>query len=101
MIRMPLELVYSGKARSDLEAILRYIARDNPIAARRWVAAIEAQCGKLQAFPEMGVERPDLTAGIRILPYRRAVIAYRILPGRVRIVRVLYGGQDYAALMET
>lgn len=101
MIRMPLDLVYSGRARSDLEAILRYVARDNPRAARRWVAAIETRCGQLQLFPEMGVERPDLADGLRILPYRRAVIAYRLLPDRVRIVRVLYGGQDYAALMES
>ncbi len=49
----------------------------------------------------MGVERADLSAGLRILPYRRAVIAYRVLGSRVRIIRVLYGGQDYAALMES
>jgi toxin ParE1/3/4 len=98
---MPLDLVYSGRARSDLEAILRYIARDNLPAARRWVAAIERQCLQLRAFPELGVERTDLSHGLRILPYRRAVIVYRILGSRVRIVRVLYGGQDYAALMES
>ena len=98
---MLLELVYSGKALADLEAILRYIARDNPLAARRWVAAIEFRCGQLQSFPEMGVERPDLSVGLRILPYRRSVIVYRVLPGRIRVVRVLHGGQDYAALMES
>ncbi len=64
------------------------------------MAAIERQCLQLRAFPEIGVERPDLSPGLRILPYRRAVIAYRVLGDRVRIVRVLYGGQDYAALME-
>lgn len=64
------------------------------------MAAIERQCLQLRAFPEIGVERPDLSPGLRILPYRRAVIAYRVLGDRVRIVHVLYGGQDYAALME-
>lgn len=97
---MPLDLVYSGKSRDDLENILRYIARDSPGSARRWVAAIEARCEKLRSFPEMGVERSDLSVGLRIFPFRRAIIAYRILPDRIRIVRVLYGGQDYAALMD-
>ena len=100
LIRMPLDLVYSGKARDDLEGILRYISADNPHAARRLVTDIENRCEGLRSFPEMGVERPDLFAGLRISPFRRAVIAYRILPGRIRIVRILYGGQDYAALMD-
>jgi toxin ParE1/3/4 len=97
---MPLDLVYSGKARDDLEAILRYVSHDSPREARRWVAAIENRCETLRSFPEMGVERPDLSSGLRIFPHRRAVIAYRVLPGRIRIVRVLYGGQDYSALMD-
>jgi toxin ParE1/3/4 len=96
---MLLDLVYSGKARDDLESILRYIAYDSPGAARLWVAAIEGRCETLRLFPEMGVERPDLSPGLRIFPFRRSVIVYRILPQRIRIVRVLYGGQDYAALM--
>lgn len=98
---MPLELIYSGRAAADLESILRYIASDNPSAARRWVAALEARCESLCTFPEMGVERPDIAQGLRIFPFRRSIIAYRVVPGRVRIVRVLHGGQDYSALMES
>jgi toxin ParE1/3/4 len=96
---MRLDLVYSGKALGDLESILRHIAEDSPATARLWVAAIEERCEKLRFFPEMGVERPDLAAGLRIFPFRRSVIAYRILLGRIRIVRVLHGGQDYGALV--
>lgn len=99
-ILMPLELVYSSTAAADLESVLRYIAQDSPRSARRWVAAIEAKCEGLCSYPEMGVERPDLAVGLRILPFRRSVIAYRVMPGRIRIVRILHGGQDYAALVE-
>lgn len=97
---MPHELVYSATALSDLEAILNHVALDSPKQARRWVAAIERRCALLCKFPELGVERPDVSPGLRIFPYRRAVIAYRIQMTRVRIVRVFYGGQDYSALME-
>lgn len=78
---------------------MRYIAHDSPQTARRWVAAIEAKCEGLRSFPEMGVERPDIALGLRIFPFRRSVVAYRIQPGRIRIVRVLHAGQDYAALV--
>lgn len=97
---MPLELVYSGQARADLERILRHIADNNPSAARHWLAAIEDRCEKLRSFPEMGVSRPDLSADIRIFPFRRSVIAYRIQTDRIRIVRELYGGRDYSVLNE-
>lgn len=98
---MPLELVYSASALADLEAILLHIALDSPRIARQWLAEIEKRCRLLCEFPELGVEREDLAAGIRIFPYRRAVIAYRIQPARLRIVRIFYGGQDYSVLMET
>jgi toxin ParE1/3/4 len=97
---MRLELVYSASALADLEAVLLYIALDNPRAARQWVADIEKRCELLCEFPELGVERDDLVPGIRIFPYRRAVIVYRIQRMRIRIVRVFYGGQDYATLMD-
>lgn len=98
---MPLDLVYSGAAAADLEAIFKHVALDSPRSARRWVAEIEKRCELLRDFPELGVERPDLAPSLRIFPHRRAVIAYRILSDRIRIVRVFYGGQDYAALMES
>lgn len=98
---MSLELVYSASALADLEAILTHVALDSPRNARRWVSEIEMRCMLLCDFPELGVERSDLSPGLRIFPYKRAVIAYRVQATRVRIVRVFYGGQDYSALMET
>jgi toxin ParE1/3/4 len=96
---MALELAYSAAALTDLETILRYVALDSPRHARAWVAEIERRCELLCDFPELGTERNDLAPGLRIFPHRRAVIAYRVQPMRIRIVRVFYGGQDYAALM--
>lgn len=34
------------------------------------------------------------------ISHRRAVIVYRIQRMRIRIVRIFYGGQDYATLMD-
>ena len=48
---MRLELVYSAAALADFEAILLYIALDNPRAARQWVADIESVASCSASFP--------------------------------------------------
>jgi len=45
---------FTPLAKDDLKAINRYIAQDNPAAARRLIAQIKAQCKTLADFPEMG-----------------------------------------------
>lgn len=50
----------------------------------------------------MGISRPDLRPGLYILPlWRRIVIAYELPPGRVDILRVFSGGQDYEAIIRS
>lgn len=94
-----MRLLYRLTAREDLDSIYDVIAPDNPTRALGFVEQIRAQCLILRDFPELGRERTDLGSGIRILPMLgRVVVAYRILPGVVEVVRVFYGGQDYEAL---
>lgn len=45
---------FTPQAKEDLKAINRFIAQDNPDAARRLVAQIEQQCKTLADFPNMG-----------------------------------------------
>ncbi len=98
---MNARLVYSGKALADLENIFRYIAKDNPAAARTFTEALRQCCRAVAEFPEMGTERPELGSGVRIHPHRRSVIVYRIDGGDIRVPRVLQGGLDYHALIES
>lgn len=48
------EVRYTPEADQDLIRIGSYIARDNPLAAIRWVDAIEAVCDLLAAQPGIG-----------------------------------------------
>ena len=78
-----MKLVWSPYALSDRDAIFSHIEADSPRAAVR----------RLTEFPESG--RPGRVAGTRELVVLRTpyVAAYVVLPGMVRILRVLHGAQ--------
>jgi toxin ParE1/3/4 len=87
-------LVISDKAYDDLLQILRYIARDKPQVAVKFVDKLEAQCEFLACFPDSGTRRDDLAADLRVFTFRGYGIYFRNLPDRVRIERVLPPGLD-------
>lgn len=85
-------------AETDLFGLYEHIAKEAGLAAAGgYVERIEAACLDLATFPERGTQRDDLLPGIRIMGFeRRATILFRVLKSEVVIVRILYGGQDYA-----
>jgi toxin ParE1/3/4 len=94
------KLVYSGRARIDLEEIFFFIAADNPTRAGSYVAEIETACEKLCATPLIGIDRADLRPGLRILPlWRRVVVAYELHADELLVLRVFTGGRDYETIM--
>lgn len=97
---MSRELFYTRAAERDLEQIFIYIAAGNLNRARTYVNEIRDSCQSLCSTPMLGMARPDLRPGLRVLPlWRRIVIAYELPPGRVDVLRVFSGGQDYQAIM--
>ena len=95
-------LVYSRKAEADLDDIFDFIAADNPRRARTYIEEIQKACRDLCTTPLIGVERPELRPGLRILPlWRRIVITYELQPERICILRIFSGGQDYEAVMSS
>jgi plasmid stabilization system protein ParE len=47
-------VVWSPKALADLDAIEAYIAKDNPIAARRLIIKIVKRTKRIESFPLTG-----------------------------------------------
>jgi len=93
-------LVYSVHARADLEEIFFFIAADNPARAGSYIAEIETACENLCSAPMIGTARPDLQPDVRIMSLRRRVIvAYRVLPEEIEVLRVFSGGRDYETIM--
>lgn len=98
---MTYEVTFAALAESDLDSIYDYIARDSPANAINWVRRLRKQCADLADMPERGRRRDDMSPGIHTISFeRRALIAYRIQGRKVRILRVLYAGQNYPDSME-
>jgi len=89
----------SRLAQSDLAEIWFLIASDNgPGTADHWIDRIEARCGQLAQFPESGPTRPDIADGARMLVISRWLALYEIIPGGVRIMRVIDAARSLGEL---
>lgn len=94
---MARDVVLSEKANHDLAALGVYIASQAGDAiAYRYLDRLYSACMALAHFPERGTKRDDIRPGLRIIGFeRRATIAFQILPNRVEIVTIAYGGRDF------
>jgi len=91
-------LRFSRDARADLQEISHFIARDKPIAARKWVEKIKAKCRLLADYPRLGETRDDLGEGVRCTFVGNYVIFYRAVGGLVEISRVIRGDRDVRSI---
>ena len=90
-------VVWRAKALADVGRIVRYIAAENPVAAKRVGRELLLAGDSLTMFPRRG--RPGRLAGTRELvvipPY---LIVYRVSAAEVvTILRVWHAAQDRAS----
>jgi len=81
---MAWEVIFSARSRTDLEQIVRYIARDDPAAAERFGLKLVAQGESLAEAPEMGPRLPQ-RLGTRFFPVGSYLIIYRLDEARRRL----------------
>jgi len=91
-------IVFRPRAEADLFALYDYIAGNAGRAvAGTYIDRIEAACLALETFPRRGTRRDDIRKGLRTMGFeRRATIVFQVLKTEVVIVRILFGGRDYA-----
>jgi toxin ParE1/3/4 len=82
-------------ALANLNAEAEYIARDNPAAARRMVAAITEAVEHLREHPAMG--RHGRVPGTRelVIPDTPYIIPYRVRGNAVEILRVFHAARRW------
>ena len=86
---MDCELIWTERASSDIEAIVRYIARRNPRAASQIGLGIYDRAQILLRHPEAGTILDELRdGGWHKLIYRRWKIVYTIRGNAIIIGRV-------------
>jgi len=81
-------------ARQDLQAIRRYIAADNPAAAKRWVGRLKGRARETLHSPLAGRKVSEfLRNDIREMIEGNYRIVYQVLEDRLVILTVFEGHQ--------
>ena len=93
-----MRVIVRESAEADLGSIASWIARDNPTAAARVVAAIRDRINMLETdeFAHMG--RPGVVAGTRELIEYPYIIVYQVDDAlrEVIVLSIVHGAQDRA-----
>ena len=95
---VPLQLLITPIAETDLAEIWAYIAVDSQSAANAFIGQIEAKFIPLLTFPGMGAPRDQIAQGLRAAPFKSYVIYYTHDAVALTIVRVVHGARDVRAL---
>jgi toxin ParE1/3/4 len=88
---------FSADANSDIETISNYIFDLNPVAAHRFLDALDAACELLAEHPLIGRLRPTLAEGVRSFPIGNYLIFYTPAADGIDVARIIYGGRDLPA----
>jgi toxin ParE1/3/4 len=98
---MPIELVWSNQARTDLLDIYVLIGLERPAVAERYLDSIESKVELLRSQPRMGVRRSDIRPSMRMLVEDPYLLLYRTDPDTdegpidaIEIIRVVDGRRD-------
>lgn len=94
------QLEFAAFARKDLLEIARYIALDNPQRARSFVTELRRQCALLAEQPGLGVPKPELAEGLRVLPYGRYLIFFSVTEFGILIERVLHSARNFSSIFD-
>jgi toxin ParE1/3/4 len=86
-------------AEQDLLEVIRFIARDDPHAARLFLSEVRERYQQLSANIEMGRSRPDLAPDIRSFPIGSYLILYRSTRDGIVIARFLHSARDIPTLL--
>ena len=86
------KLFWTDRARRDLLAIGRYIARDNPRAARTWVERLRARARQAAEMPLAGRTVPERQdQEVREVILRNYRIVYRLHKDAIHVLTVFEG----------
>lgn len=87
--------VLAEAAKNDLQEIYDFgIHKFGHSQATKYLEGLREYFEALTTNPDTGKQRDEIKVGLYSLPHVSHIIFYRILPDRIRIVRVLHGRSD-------
>ena len=93
---MAFQIIWSEQARDDLQAIVVFIAQDNPTVAESFGYQLISKVDVLAQFPQLGrvvpEENDEMVREIILRPYR---IIYKVLAEKqiIAIARIWHGAR--------
>jgi plasmid stabilization system protein ParE len=90
-----MRITWSRRAHRELDAVLAFIAQDNPQAAEEIVEKIMHAVRMLADFPQMGKQTMDPKFRSLAVAGTRYIVYYRLLEEeeRIQVDHVLHGAQ--------
>jgi plasmid stabilization system protein ParE len=89
-----MKIIWSPLSLDRVTEIARYIAQDNPSAAKKWVGALFDKVELLKSSPQAGRVVPETHSDdIREILYGNYRIIYRLEEKKVSILTVRHGKQ--------
>jgi toxin ParE1/3/4 len=89
-----LPVIWRAMARANLTTIIRFVANENPLAARRLRVLIEAAVLPIAEHPYL--YRSGKIPGTRkIIAHPNYMVVYRVLADRIEIINVVHTRCEY------
>jgi len=90
-----MNVVWTAQALQDLLLVREHIEKDNKIAAARIANRLRIAAKRLAAHPEIG--RPGRVGSTRelVVPSTPYLLPYRVREGRVEVLAVVHGAQEW------
>ena len=90
---------WTPRALDDLKAIARYIAEDDPVAARAFAARLKDRAESVAQFPMRGRVMPEMgRADVRELIEGNYRIVYRVLDDACDVLTLFEGHKRFDGL---
>lgn len=92
-------IVRTRQAREDVLDIWDYVAANNVEAADSLVRRLDQVVRLLSEHPGLGSRQDKYRDGLRCLPAGNYLIFYDLIPGAVRVLRILHGARRWEDLI--
>ena len=90
-----LPVVWRASARDDLREIVAYLARENPIAARRMKDLLAAAITPVAEHPYL-FRASERIPGLReVVAHPNYIVLYKVASDRIEVVNVVHARQQF------
>jgi toxin ParE1/3/4 len=92
---MTLPIIWRASARSDLAAIIRYVANVNPLAARRLRQVLMESVLPVSEHPYLYRQSQTIPAMREIVAHPNYIVYYRVTASCIEVVNVIHTRREF------